>query len=159
MHDLETLLDRLLDHEVDFVVVGGFAAVAHGVSLLTEDIDICCRFTQPNLLKLWYAVQDLEPVHRMTPNRIPLESAALAGGDVKNLYLDTTYGQLDCLSQIEGVGGFDDVLKHSVAISLGKRSCRILNLAALIRSKEALGRPRDQEAVLQLRAIQESQGE
>jgi len=34
MNDLESLLKRLVDHRVEFVIVGGYAAVAHGVSLV-----------------------------------------------------------------------------------------------------------------------------
>jgi molybdopterin-guanine dinucleotide biosynthesis protein len=45
MPDFESLLSRLIDHHVDFVIVGGFAAVAHGSSLLTQDVDICCRLS------------------------------------------------------------------------------------------------------------------
>jgi hypothetical protein len=40
MPDLESLLERLVRNRVAFVVVGGFAAVAHGVSLLTERVSI-----------------------------------------------------------------------------------------------------------------------
>ena len=45
MPDFESLLNRLIQSNVEFVIVGGFAAVAHGVSLPTQDIDVCCRFT------------------------------------------------------------------------------------------------------------------
>jgi len=42
--DLESLLGRLIRGDVEFVVVGGFAAVAHGASLLTQDLEVCCAF-------------------------------------------------------------------------------------------------------------------
>ena len=32
MNDLESLLKRLVDHRVEFVIVGGYAAVAHHVT-------------------------------------------------------------------------------------------------------------------------------
>ena len=41
------------------MVVGGFAAVAHGVTQLTQDIDICCRMTPDNLMRLQGALSDL----------------------------------------------------------------------------------------------------
>ena len=52
MPDLESLLARLIDGRVRFVVVvvGGVAAVVHGVSLVTQDLDVCCPFTVGNLL-------------------------------------------------------------------------------------------------------------
>ena len=38
------LLRRLVEHGVEFVLVGGMAAAAHGASIVTEDVDICIRF-------------------------------------------------------------------------------------------------------------------
>jgi len=53
------------------------------------------------------------------------------------------------------VGDFAEVKRHSVEIQLPAGACRVLSLDALIRSKEAMGRPRDREALLQLKAIRE----
>ena len=156
MSSLESLLERLVRNNVEFVVVGGFAAVAHGISLLTQDIDICCRFTPSNLLKLQSAVSDLRPVHRMTPRRLALNLTAANCIALKNLYLDTDYGQLDCLSEVLALGDYDDVLRQSVAVRLPFGQVRILDIDALIKAKEAMNRPRDREAVAQLEAIRKS---
>jgi len=155
MANLESLLLRLTQHHVEFVVVGGFAAVAHGVSLLTQDIDVCCRFTADNLLRLQQAISDLHPVHRMTPKRLPMRLTREKCADLKNLYLDTDWGQLDCLGAVLGIGDYDEVAKGSIEIILGGGKCRVLDINALIKAKEAMGRPRDKETVIQLRAIQE----
>jgi molybdopterin-guanine dinucleotide biosynthesis protein len=37
--DLKQLLERLLDAEIEFVIVGGFAAVLHGSTMITRDRD------------------------------------------------------------------------------------------------------------------------
>jgi len=153
--DLESLLTRLIAHRVDFVVVGGYAAMAHGITLQTLDVDVCLRFTTANLLRLQVALKGLHPVHRMTPQRLPLRLTRASCRGLKNLYLDTDYGQLDCLGSIEGLGGFDAVQRQSVSATLPCGPCRILNVKALILAKQAIGRPRDIEAVLQLKAIQE----
>ena len=97
----------------------------------------------------------LHPVHRMTPQRLPLHLTPEACRDLKNLYLDTDLGRLDCLGTIQGVGDFDRVKEHSIEIHLAGGIGRILNLDALIESKEAMGRPRDRESILQLKAIRE----
>lgn len=157
MPDLESLLDRLVRARVEFVVVGGFAAVAHGVSLPTQDIDVCSRFTPENLLELQRAIGDLHPVHRMVPSRPSLSLTVEACAGLRNLYLDTDWGQLDCLGEVLGVGDYQDVVAQSVPVELAGGVCRILSIDALIRAKEAMGRPRDLEAVLQLRAIRERQ--
>jgi hypothetical protein len=74
-------------------------------------------------------------------------------GHLKILYLATDAGQLDCLGIIQAVGDFEEVKRHSIEFRLPAGTCRVLDLDALIRSKEAMNRPRDREAVLQLKAI------
>lgn len=155
MGNFENLLTRLIEHQVEFVLVGGFAATAYGSTLLTQDVDICMRFSASNLVRLQEALVDLHPVHRMTPQHLPLQLTPEDCASLKNLYLDTDLGQLDCLGFIQGVGDFDEVNKHSVEVSLPAGICHVLSLDALIRSKEAMGRPRDRESVLQLRAIRQ----
>src|SRR6516164_995117 len=114
------LLTRLTDNRVEFVIIGGFCAVLHGVSLVTFDLDVCCRFSAGNLRSLEAAVKDLHPYHRLTPNRLPLELTDELLLRLKNLYLQTDVGKLDCLSEVAGIGGYDEVLNrsalHSTAI-------------------------------------------
>ena len=142
--------------KVEFVIVGGFAAVAHGVSLLTEDVDICCPFNVETLLRLQQALAGLHPVHRLTLAQLPLELTPEICVGLKNLYLDTDYGQLDCLGEVKAIGGYKEVLEHSVLVELPFGSCRLLGIEALIVAKEAMDRPRDRAAVIQLRAIKEA---
>jgi hypothetical protein len=155
MGNFENLLTRLIEHEVEFVLVGGFAATAYGSTMLTQDVDICMRFSPDNLMRLQKALSDLHPVHRMTPQRLPLRLTPETCASLKNLYLDTDLGQLDCLGLIQGVGDFEEVKRHSIEVCLPAGVCRILSLDALIWSKEAMKRPRDRESLLQLRAIRQ----
>jgi hypothetical protein len=153
--DFPNLLRRLVSAGVDFTLVGGYAGVVHDCALLTQEIEICCNFSPGNLLTLQRAVADLHPVHRMTPGRQSLEMAAENAGQFRNLYLDTDLGYLDCLSEIQGLGGYDEVAKASQTIEIGGMPLRVLTIDALIVAKEAMNRPRDREAVRQLRAIKE----
>jgi len=153
MSKLKTLLGRLIEHDVEFVVVGAFAATMHGSPLVTRDVDVCCSFTPGNLLKLQKAVADLHPVHRITPQRLPLKLTRENCRGLKNLYLETDLGVLDCLGEVLGVGNFMAVKKQSVALKMEFGRCRVLGLDALIKAKRAMDRPRDREAVIQLEAI------
>ena len=155
MADMELLLKRLIEYDTEFVVVGGFAAMAYGVTLVTHDIDICFRFSEENLMRLQSALQDLNPVHRMTPKRLPLELTPGQCASLTNLYLSTDWGQLDCLGNITGLGDFDAVRIESMEIELDFGICRIATVDALIKVKLAMSRPRDKEAVFQLQAIKE----
>lgn len=156
MSDLEALLKRLVEHPVEFVIVGGYAAVVHGVTLVTQDVSVCCRFSPKNLLSLQEAIADLHPVHRRTP-QLPLELTAKNCRGLKNLYLKTDLGVLDCLGEVSGVGGFDAVSRQSISVNLSFGECRVLNLDALIKAKQAMDRPRDRQALLQLQAIKRQQ--
>lgn len=157
--DLPNLLLRLADVGVRFVIVGGYAGVVHGCTYMTQDVDICCDFSTTNLLTLQKALSDLHPVHRMTPGRKPLELTAANAGEFKNLYLDTDLGHLDCLSEIQGLGRYDQVEQVSVPIEVEGRLLRVLSIDALIAAKEAMNRPRDREAVRQLKAMRQLRSE
>jgi hypothetical protein len=67
-------------------LVGGFAAVAHGVTLVTRDVDICCRFSEANLMRIQSAFADLHPVHRSRPD-LPLELNAGTVRDAERIYI------------------------------------------------------------------------
>lgn len=155
MQETDNLLRRLIEYRVKFVIVGGFAAVAHGVSLMTQDIDIACRFSIANLMKLQAALSTLHPVHRLTSARLPLRLTPARCRSMKNLYLSTDWGQLDCLGAVLGIGSYPEVYKLSIEVDLGFGRCRLLTLDALIKAKAAMGRPRDLEAIRQLEAIRE----
>jgi hypothetical protein len=148
------LLQRLVRTGVDFVVVGGYAGVVHGCVYVTQDLDICSDFSTANLLALQEAVSDLHPVHRMTPGRRPLELTPDNAPRFENLYLDTDLGRLDCLSRIDGIGGYEQVKQASEAVDVEGMELCVLTISALIKAKEAMHRPRDREALRQLKAIE-----
>jgi hypothetical protein len=151
--DFFDLLERLVEADVDFVIIGGFAGVIHGCTYLTQDIDICCDFSPANLLALQKAVSNLHPVHRMTPRQKKLELTEKNCGRFKNLYLDTDIGQLDCVSFIDGLGDYQKVRRASELVEVRDTKLRVLSLNALIKAKKAMNRPRDKQALLQLEAI------
>lgn len=155
MSDHLNLLRRLTDAGIEFVIVGGYAGVVHGCSYVTQDIDICCLFSPANLLALQQALADLHPVHRMTPGRKPLSLTAERAARFTNLYLDTDLGRLDCLSAVAGLGDYGKVKQASEPIEVEGMRLHVLTLDALIRSKQSLNRPRDQQALRQLQALKQ----
>ena len=156
MQDLSELVRRLISAEVEFVLVGGFAAVAHGVTLVTRDIDICCRFSEANLLRIQKAFGDLHPVHRSQPD-LPLDLTPEQCANLKNLYLKTDLGIVDCLGELLAVGDFDEVAKHGIEVELPGGKCRVLDIETLIRAKEAMNRDHDRITVKHLKEIQKQQ--
>ncbi len=146
---------RLKDSGLEFVVIGGVCVVYHGALLATFDLDICCPFGEENVRKIESATKDLHPTHRLTANKLPLEETRSSFGELKNLYLQTDLGKLDCLSEVAGVGNFEEVQKQSVVAGLAYGDFRFLNLDALIAAKKAVSRERDLDAVRRLVAIKE----
>jgi hypothetical protein len=155
--ELNRLLQRLCDADIDFVIVGGFAATLHGSSLVTRDLDVCAILSNENVEKLREALRDLQPTHRMTPQKLSFLDNPDPGVEVRNLYLRTDLGPVDVLSSILGVGDFDRVRAASIQVELFGRSCRVISLDDLIRAKEALGRDKDLLAAKELRAVREAQ--
>jgi hypothetical protein len=91
----------------------------------------------------------------VTSQRLPLQLTPETCAGLWNLYLDTDLGQLDCIGHVKGIGDFQQALELSEEIELPFGRCRVLTLNGIIQEKEALDRPRDHEAVLQLKAIRE----
>ena len=157
MQNLSELARRLIASHVEFVLVGGFAAVAHGVTLVTRDVDICIRLEAENFSRIQHAFADLHPVHRSRPDQ-PLVLAPGQCAELKNLYLKTDLGIVDCLGEVLGISRFQEALEHSVEVELPCGRCRILGIDALIRAKEAMNRDHDRITVKQLQEIKRQRG-
>lgn len=153
MSELNSLLQRLSDAGIEFVVVGGVAAVLHGSSLVTRDLDVCAPLTGATLEKLREALRDLHPVHRIATTGTSFLEIPAPGVPVQNLYLQTDLGALDLLGSITGVGDFEQVHATAVEVNLFGRKVKVIGLDALIKAKESVGRQKDLLAALELRAI------
>ncbi len=110
MTDFEGLLRALSGARVEFIMVGGVAARAHGSARLTQDLDIVYRRTAENVARLVAALSPLRPYLRGAPSGLPFrfdERTAEAG---LNFTLSTSLGDLDLLGEIVRGGGFDALL-------------------------------------------------
>ena len=157
MKELTRITKRLADFRVEFVIAGGLGTLIHGSAKMTSDVDVACRMDPDNLLRLFEALESFGPVHRMTPQRLPFTRVQAEQGGLNNLYLSTDWGQLDCLGDIKGIGGYVECFARSETLDLDGCEIRVLTLDALIEAKRAMGRPRDLHAVLELEAIRERQ--
>lgn len=106
MPNFSQLLQRLSEAGLDFVFVGGFAAISHGSSYLTRVLDICAMLTTENVAKLRQALAEWNPKHRMTPQKLSFLLYPPVDLPLNNLYLQTARGVLDVISSVLGVGDF-----------------------------------------------------
>ena len=149
------LIPRLREAGVEFVVIGGVAAIFHGAEYVTMDLDEAAPMTLDNLKRLVGSLSEIRPKFRMRPD-LPVvtpENHNLKG--MKNLYLLTDIGQIDVLGMVEGVGDYTAVASHAVEADLGEGigPCKVIDLDALIAAKRAAGRSKDMPVVLQLEHI------
>jgi predicted nucleotidyltransferase len=140
---------------LDFVIVGGFAAITHGSSYLTRDVDICAVLTTENVGRLRAALADWNPKHRMTPQRLSFLAYPAGDQPVNNLYLQTDMGVVDILSSILGVGDFERLKQNAETVEIDGCPYRVMSLNDLITAKEAMGREKDLLTAKELRAIAE----
>jgi predicted nucleotidyltransferase len=154
--DLQKLLQRLDDAGVEFVLVGGYAAMLHGSSLLTRDVDVCAELSADTIEKLREALRETNPVHRLSSPRQSFLVVPEPGASLDNLYLNTDLGTLDLLGRITGVGDYARVARDAVDVEIFGRRVRAISLDDLIAAKEALGRDKDLIAAKELRAIRET---
>lgn len=157
MVQLNRLIERLCDAGIDFVIVGGFAGVLHGSTLVTRDLDVCVPLNGDNVLRLREVFRDLQPRHRFSSPKLSFLDTPEPGVALNNLYLETEFGPIDLLGSIKGVGDFEHVRAASIEIELFGRRCRVISAEALIQAKEAMGRDKDLFAAKELRAIAEKQ--
>lgn len=154
MNNLNNLLQVLLENEIEFVLIGGFAGVVHGSTQVTRDLDICALVTPSQVEKLRLALKDLHPRHRMNPSFKPsflTEPKDLE--NLRNIYLETDLGVLDIISEVTEVGNYEDVKKNAVEIELFGHKCAVISVDALIKAKEKMGRPKDKLVVAELKAL------
>ncbi|MEZ4819147.1 MAG: nucleotidyltransferase [Bdellovibrionota bacterium] len=152
MTDLTQLLKVLLQSELPFVLIGGYAGISYGTSHVTQDIDICMQLTPATIDQLRHILEQYRPVIR-TPQRLSFATNPGDTSQVKNLYLSTTLGPLDILSEVIGVGDFDTVRKNAKKILLFGFQCFVISLDDLIKTKKTLNRPKDQLVLHELEHI------
>jgi predicted nucleotidyltransferase len=140
---------------VEFIVVGGAAAIAHGSARLTLDLDLVYARTPANIERLVAALAPCNPYLRGAPPGLPFQWDAQTLRRGLNFTLTTSLGDLDLLGEITGGGGYDALLPHSATLSVFGIECRCLGLERLIHVKRAAGRPKDLEAIAELEALKE----
>lgn len=147
------LLRTLSSNRVEFILVGGVAAAAHGSARTTQDIDVVYGRESSNIGRLTAALTPIHPYLRGAPPGLPFlwdESTIKAG---LNFTLTTDLGLIDLLGEITGGGTYQDLLPHSIQIEVFDCACRVLDLETLIRTKRAAGRPKDFEALAELELL------
>lgn len=145
----ERLLRKFIAHNVDFILIGGHAAVFYGVRRTTSDMDILVRPTIENGRRILKAFQDL---------KLSIEGIQEEDFTKEHVF---TFGMepeaVDIITFTRGVL-IEDVFKNSIVKKLDDLKVRIIDIRDLLRNKENLNRSGeknlvDQQDILALRRI------
>lgn len=150
---LGELLRRLVDGEVDFVVIGGIAAIAHGSPQVTQDLDIAYATDETNLERLGSVLVELGATLRGVTDDIPFVPDGHTLRRTRMLTLDTSEGPLDLLAEPDGASGYSGLRANAIEASVSGATVRIAGLEDLLAMKKAAGRPKDRIYVEELEAI------
>lgn len=151
--DPKRLISTLVEHDVQFIVIGAIAAIAQGGPLITQDLDVTPMREPGNLERLAIALKKLDARLRI-PNdpfgiEFPIEARFL--GSVDSWTLNTPSGDIDLLFAPSGTTGYEDLKRGAVSAELWDHNVLVASLPDLIRMKEAAGRPKDLAQIPALR--------
>ena len=141
--NFETILRVLVQHKVEFIVVGGLCAVLHGAPVQTYDLDIVPSRERANLVRLEAALRELGAYYREhPPHKIVPEAERMT--TTGHHLLHTTAGPLDVLGAIANQRDYDMLFPYTIEIELSEAVWfRTLDLPTLILTKQETGRQKD----------------
>ncbi len=149
------ILEVLIRHNAEFLVVGGIAAVMRGAPVSTFDVDIVHSTAPENVERMMTALHELDARYRFRPELRPDASHLASAG---HQLLMTRFGPLDVLGAIGNGRRYTDLLPLTDELDAGSGiRVRVLNLEALIAIKEEVGGEKDAAMLPVLRrTLQES---
>ena len=129
------LLRLFHDESVEYVVVGGYAVIAHGYPRTTGDLDI---FVRPTVANARRVVRALE---RFGYSEGEFEEADFTR--VPNFLSFASDGAwIDIMTDLLGVT-FEEATADTLEVNVAKVVVRYVSLPALRAAKKATGRPQD----------------
>ncbi len=147
--DLQKLIEALYKHQVEFIIVGGMAAVAQGAPVTTFDLDICYRRTPENHERLAAALSPFNPTLRGAPEGLPFVFDAKTLSMGCNFTLSTDAGDIDLLGELTIIGSYEALEPRAQTLDIFGFPVKVMHLRDLILVKEAIGRLKDR-AVLEV---------
>jgi hypothetical protein len=153
----QSMLRGLLAGDVQFVVVGGVAAIMHGSPLHTNDLDVCYEPSDANVTRMVRVLRGWKAYLRGVERGLPWELDLRAVRTNPVLTLIGDEGFIDVMDRLDGVGDYGHAFAASAPATWDDLQFRILSLDALISAKRAAGRRKDQIGLRVLEAIREEE--
>jgi predicted nucleotidyltransferase len=151
--DVERLLERLTTRGVDFVIVGGIAAVLLGSARITRDLDVCYATDEGNLEALGEVLLELDARLRGVDEVVPFVPDWRTLRRVELLTLNTDAGPLDLISRPPGAPGYEALRRNARRFDVGGFSVLVASIDDMLAMKRSAGRPQDLADIEELEAI------
>jgi hypothetical protein len=145
---------------VEFIIVGGVAAVMQGAPIYTQDLDLVHSRTPENLDRLLPALLTLDTYYRGQGSRRLAPTISYLASPGHQLLM-TRGGALDLLGTVGAVGserGYEELLPHTVEMTVQTFRVRVLDLETVIQLKEEAARDKDRAVLPILRRTLEEKG-
>lgn len=148
----------LARQRVEYVLIGGLAAVLHGAPLVTQDADICPRRTPENLTRLAAAMRAMGARIRAhnKPNGIAFTCDADFLARMKMVNLTTRFGDFDIAFEPAAfTTGYEGLAAHAVTFTIDGIDVKVASLSDIIASKQNANRAKDNAALPLLYALED----
>ncbi len=139
----QNVINALLTHGVDFVIVGDLASLPHGFTQITLLVEVAYARTTDNFQRLDNALSPYHPRLRGVPKEVPFRLDARTLQASLNFTLITDLGAMDLLGEVAGFPSYQELVANTETLELYGWPCKILTLEGLIRAKRAAGRGKD----------------
>ena len=143
------------EHQVDCILIDGWAASQHGSMRNTVDIDFVYSRKPENVQRLVEPLSGTEPYSRGAPPGLPFKFDEETVNRGLNFTLTTNIGDIDFLGEVTGGGTYEELLPATQQAEINGFQIQLATLETLIKLKRATGRPKDFEALAELEALME----
>jgi predicted nucleotidyltransferase len=146
--DDAALLRLLIEHDVPFVVIGGWAVITHGYVRFTKDVDVLIPDAPLVVARVAAA---LESVHAVRLGGVPVTAQATM--PASGWQVDTDLGRLDVLPEGFPPLDFESVHAAGLTTEIDGVPIRVAGLGHLAAFKRMAGRPHDLQDLDELEAL------
>lgn len=155
--NLHALLEPLVRHGVDFVLIGGMAGISHGSNYPSFDLDVLYARDRANIARLVAALEEIGVRLRGAPADLPFPLDVKTIENGANFTFVTPHGDLDVLGHADGMPPYEDLRSASMEREVSGHSIRVASIDHLIAMKRAANRPKDKLMVEEYIAIADEQ--
>lgn len=141
--DIRRLLEPLVRHGVDFVLIGGMAGIARGSNYPSYDLDVAYARGKANAKRLVSALEEIEVRLRGAPADVPFQLDERTIENGANFTFVTPFGDFDVLADVSGIRSYDELVAAAEEKEVFGLPVRIASLDHLISMKRVANRPKD----------------